>query len=225
MFRVGQKVVLQPHGVGRIEAIEQLEVSGSRQFFYILRILGTEMTIMVPTGNAERVGLRQLIAHKEVSKVMEILGATDVEVYPEWDRHFKDNRERIKTGSLYEVATVLRKLVLLQKERNLSFVEKKELERVRRLLVEEISHAVGIDEKDALTMVDRTIAKSEPKTARVKSPPKVNQTTSDSPESLASVLAAGKEIQKTIGDALTRQEAALTLIEEVLSSWTTSRNS
>jgi CarD family transcriptional regulator len=118
------------------------------------------MTIMVPTGNAERVGLRRLIGPKEVRKVMEILRKKDVDICPNWNRRFKDNLERIKTGSLYEVATVLRKLVLLQKERNLSFGEKKMLETVRQLLVSEISHAVGIKEGDARTMVDRTIAKA-----------------------------------------------------------------
>ncbi|MFA5028779.1 MAG: CarD family transcriptional regulator [Candidatus Methylomirabilota bacterium] len=160
MFRVGQKVVYPTHGVGRIEAIEQKEVSGNLQSYYILRILGTDMTIMVPTGNAERVGLRHLIGVKEVPKVMEILRKKDVEISPNWNRRFKDNLERIKTGSLYEVATVLRKLVLLQRERNLSFGEKKMLENVRQLLVSEISHAVGIEEGDARSLVDKTIAKA-----------------------------------------------------------------
>jgi len=160
MFRVGQKVVYPTHGVGRIESIEQKEVSGARQSFYILRILGTDMTIMVPTGNAQRVGLRHLIGAKEVPKVMEILRKKDVEISPNWNRRFKDNLERIKTGSLYEVATVLRKLVLLQRERSLSFGEKKMLENVRQLLVSEISHAVGIEEGDARSLVDRTIAKA-----------------------------------------------------------------
>jgi len=160
MFRVGQKVVYPTHGVGRIEAIEQKEVSGNLQSYYILRILGTDMTIMVPTGNAERVGLRHLIGAKEVPKVMEILRKKDVEISPNWNRRFKDNLERIKTGSLYEVATVLRKLVLLQRERNLSFGEKKMLENVRQLLVSEISHAVGIEEGDARSLVDKTIAKA-----------------------------------------------------------------
>ncbi len=160
MFRIGQKVVYPTHGVGRIEAIEQKAVSGNLQSFYILRILGTDMTIMVPTGNAERVGLRHLIGAKEVPKVMEILRKKDVEISPNWNRRFKDNLERIKTGSLYEVATVLRKLVLLQRERNLSFGEKKMLENVRQLLVSEISHAVGIEEGDARTLVDRTIARA-----------------------------------------------------------------
>ena len=160
MFRIGQKVVYPTHGVGRIEAIEQKEISGNFQSFYILRILGTDMTIMVPTGNAERVGLRHLIGAKEVPKVMEILRKKNLEISPNWNRRFKDNLERIKTGSLYEVATVLRKLVLLQEERNLSFGEKKMLENVRQLLVSEISHAVGIEECDARSMVDRTIAKA-----------------------------------------------------------------
>jgi CarD family transcriptional regulator len=160
MFRVGQKVVYPTHGVGRIESIEQKEVSGARQSFFILRILGTDMTIMVPTGNAQRVGLRHLIGAKEVPKVMEILRKKDVEISPNWNRRFKDNLERIKTGSLYEVATVLRKLVLLQRERSLSFGEKKMLENVRQLLVSEISHAVGIEEGDARSLVDRTIAKA-----------------------------------------------------------------
>ena len=159
-FKVGQKVVYPTHGVGRIEAIEQKEISGNFQSFYILRILGTDMTIMVPTGNAERVGLRHLIGAKEVPKVMEILRKKNLEISPNWNRRFKDNLERIKTGSLYEVATVLRKLVLLQRERNLSFGEKKMLENVRQLLVSEISHAVGIEEGDARSLVDRTIAKA-----------------------------------------------------------------
>jgi CarD family transcriptional regulator len=98
MFQVGQKVVYPTHGVGRIEAIEQKEVSGSRQSYYILRILGNDMRIMVPTGNAERVGLRQLIGPKEVRKVMEILRKKDMEICPNWNRRFKDNLERIKTG-------------------------------------------------------------------------------------------------------------------------------
>ena len=80
MFTVGQKVVYPTHGVGRIESIEQKEVSGNRQAFYILRLLGNHMTIMVPTANAERVGLRQLIGRKDVPKVMEILRKKNVEI-------------------------------------------------------------------------------------------------------------------------------------------------
>jgi len=160
MYRVGTKVVYPTHGVGLVEAIEKKEVSGNRQFFYILRILGSGMTIMVPTKNAQRVGLRELIEPSEIPKVMAILKRNDLEISPNWNRRFKDNLERIKTGSLYEVALVLRKLVLLQKERNLSFGEKKMLENVLQLLVSEISHASGLDHQRAQALVERAVSNS-----------------------------------------------------------------
>ena len=157
MYRIGAKVVYPTHGVGLVEAIERKEVSGRRQSFYILRIIGSGMTIMVPTKNAKRVGLRGVIERAEIPKVMAILKKNDLEISPNWNRRFKDNLERIKTGSLYEVALVLRKLVLLQKERNLSFGEKKMLENVRRLIVSEISHASGVDQEKARVLVERAV--------------------------------------------------------------------
>jgi len=157
MYRIGAKVVYPTHGVGLVEAIESKEVSGGRQSFYILRIIGSGMTIMVPTKNAKRVGLREVIERAEIPKVMAILKKNDLEISPNWNRRFKDNLERIKTGSLYEVALVLRKLVLLQKERNLSFGEKKMLENVRKLIVSEISHASGVDQEKARALVERAV--------------------------------------------------------------------
>ena len=157
MYRVGTKVVYPTHGVGLVEAIEKKEVSGKRQSFYILRIIGSGMTIMVPTKNAKRVGLREVIGSSEIPKVMAILKKNDLEISTNWNRRFKDNLERIKTGSLYEVALVLRKLVLLQKERSLSFGEKKMLENVRKLLISEISHASGVDQERARALVEKAI--------------------------------------------------------------------
>lgn len=160
MYRVGTKVVYPTHGVALVEAIQKKEVLGGRQFFYILRIIGSGMTIMVPTKNAKRVGLREVIERSEIPKVMAILKKNDLEISPNWNRRFKDNLERIKTGSLYEVALVLRKLVLLQKERNLSFGEKKMLENVRKLIVSEISHASGIDQEKARSLVEKAVNNS-----------------------------------------------------------------
>lgn len=158
LFPVGKKVVYPTHGVARVEAIEEKVVSGERQDFYILRMLGNGMTVLVPTRKAQQVRLREVIRRTEVPKVMAILRRNDLEICPNWNRRYKDHQERIKSGSLYEVALVLRKLVLLQKDRCLSFGEKKMLETVRQLLVSEISHAAGIDEGEAGRMVDRTIA-------------------------------------------------------------------
>jgi len=158
MFHVGDKVVYPAHGVGLIEAIEEKEVLGLKQYFYVLRLLGSEMTIMVPTASAERNGLRGLMRACDVPKVLEILRKNDVVICPNWNRRFKDNLERIKTGSPYEVAEVMRILVLLQKERNLSFGEKKMLENVRQLLVMEICHAVNADEGEIRLLIEEAIA-------------------------------------------------------------------
>ncbi|MFQ5882958.1 MAG: CarD family transcriptional regulator [Candidatus Methylomirabilales bacterium] len=158
IFCIGKKVVYPAHGVALIEAVEEKVVSGCRQSFYILRILGNDTTIMIPTHNATRVGLREVIGRSEIPRVMEILRSKDVEICPNWNRRFKDNWERIRSGSLYEMALVLRKLVVLQKERQLSFGEKKMFENVRQLITSEIAHAAGIDPREAEGMVEKTIA-------------------------------------------------------------------
>lgn len=150
-------MVYPTHGVGRIEAIEQKEVAGGAQSFYVVRIIGNGMTILVPTKNAKRVGLREVIEPSEIPKILAILKKNDLEISSNWNRRFKDNLERIRTGSLFEVALVLRKLVVLQKERSLSFGEKTMLENVRRLIVSEISHASGIDQERARALVEQAV--------------------------------------------------------------------
>jgi len=127
------------------------------QSFYVVRIIGNGMTILVPTQNATRVGLREVIKPSEIPKVLAILKKNNLEISSNWNRRFKDNLERIRTGSLFEVALVLRKLVLLQKERSLSFGEKTMLENVRRLTVSEISHASGIDQERARALVEQAV--------------------------------------------------------------------
>lgn len=157
MYRTGTKVVYPTHGVGWIEAIEKKEVGGGLQRFYVVRIIGNGMTILVPTKNAKRVGLREVIDPSEIPKVLAILQKNDLEISSNWNRRFKDNLERIRTGSVFEVALVLRKLILLQKDRSLSFGEKTMLENVRRLIVSEISHASGIDQERARALVEQAV--------------------------------------------------------------------
>ncbi|NJD68982.1 MAG: CarD family transcriptional regulator [Candidatus Methylomirabilota bacterium] len=157
MYRTGTKVVYPTHGVGWIEAIEKKEVGGGLQRFYIVRIIGNGMTILVPTKNAKRVGLREVIEPSEIPKVLAILQKNDLEISSNWNRRFKDNLERIRTGSVFEVALVLRKLILLQRDRSLSFGEKTMLENVRRLIVSEISHASGIDQETARALVEQAV--------------------------------------------------------------------
>lgn len=141
-FEIGDKAVYPSHGVGEVMGIETREVSGRQQSFYILRIADSGMTVMVPTDNIESVGLREVIPPREVKKVFAILRSKDVpSVRQTWNRRYREYMEKIKTGSLFEVAEVLRELSLLRVRKDLSFSERKMLETARTLVVQELAVA------------------------------------------------------------------------------------
>lgn len=140
MFKIGDKAVYPTHGVGVIESIESKEISGDKQTFYVLRVLGNGMTIMIPTNNAKTVGLRQIISQKQVSKVYKILRKKDIEIDAQtWNRRYREYVEKIKSGSIFEVAGVLRDLFLLRLGKDLSFGERRMLDTARNLLIKELS--------------------------------------------------------------------------------------
>ena len=140
MFKIGDMAVYPTHGVGIIESIESKEISGDKQTFYVLRVLGNGMTIMVPTDNADSVGLRQIISQKQVSKVYKILKKKDIEIDNQtWNRRYREYVEKIKTGSIFEVSGVLRDLFLLRLDKDLSFGERRMLDTARNLLIKELS--------------------------------------------------------------------------------------
>ena len=140
MFKIGDMAVYPTHGVGVIESIESKEISGDKQTFYVLKVLGNGMTIMVPTDNADSVGLRQIISQKQVSKVYKILKKKDIEIDAQtWNRRYREYVEKIKTGSIFEVAGVLRDLFLLRLDKDLSFGERRMLDTARNLLIKELS--------------------------------------------------------------------------------------
>lgn len=142
MFKIGEMAVYPAHGVGVIEAIESRDISGNKQDYYIMRLLSNGMTIMIPTDNAQSVGLREVIPFKEISKVYKILKDRDVEIDNQaWNRRYREYMEKIKTGSVFEIATVLRDLYLLKSEKDLSFGERRMLDTARSLLIKELSIA------------------------------------------------------------------------------------
>jgi CarD family transcriptional regulator len=150
MFNVGDLAVYPAHGVGRIECIESKDIAGKRQDFYIMRILENNMKIMIPIQNAEAVGLRQLIGHAELPRVYEILQTKKISVDgATWNRRYREYMEKIKTGSIYELAEVLRDLCVLKEDKDLSFGERKMLDTARNLLIREISIAKGVTEEQA----------------------------------------------------------------------------
>ena len=148
MFKKGDMAVYPTHGVGVIEAIEEKKIGERDQSFYIMRILGNGMTIMIPTDNVDQVGLRGVISNREASKVYKILKdkktlTVDTQT---WNRRYREYMERIKTGSVYEVATVLRDLFLLKVGKDLSFGERRMMDIAKTLLVKELSVAQKMSE-------------------------------------------------------------------------------
>ncbi len=142
MFQLGDLAVYPAHGVGVIESIEDKEISGQPQKFYIMRILDTNMIIMIPTRQAMNVGLRSIIDNQAVTQIYEILAKKErVVEHQTWNRRYRDYMEKIKTGSLVHVAEVLRDLTLLKSDKDLSFGERKMLDTARNLLVKELSIA------------------------------------------------------------------------------------
>ncbi|MDO8462512.1 MAG: CarD family transcriptional regulator [Deltaproteobacteria bacterium] len=156
MFKAGDKAVYPAHGVGEVQAIETREISGNRQTFYILKILDNGMTIMVPTDNVKSVGLREVISEDEVEEVYAILKERDITVDNQtWNRRYREYMDKIKTGSVYEIAEVLRDLSLLKFEKELSFGERKMLDTAKSLLVKELAIAQDKEEEMVLKEIQK----------------------------------------------------------------------
>ena len=146
-FQVGNKAVYPGYGVAEITGIENREISGSQQRFYVLRVLGKDMTLMVPMSNADSVGLRSIITGGEIDEVYEVLRRRGDKISTAtWNRRHREYMEKIRTGSLIEIATVMRDLCLLRGDKDLSYGERNMLETARALLVQELALAKDSDE-------------------------------------------------------------------------------
>jgi CarD family transcriptional regulator len=161
MFQIGDKAVYPGHGVGVIEAIETKQISGRELMFYILRVLDNGMTIMIPRDNAGAVGLRGVIRKLEIPKVLRILRDRDVEIDNQtWNRRYREYMEKINTGSIFEIAEVLRDLYLLRTEKELSFGERKILDTAKNLLVKELAIVRDVKETDILREIKTIFGKN-----------------------------------------------------------------
>ena len=147
-FRVGDKAVYPAHGVAEVTGIETKEIGGTKLSFYILRILENGMRIMVPMKNVAQVGLRAVASKTEVKEVYDILKSRDIAVEGQtWNRRYREYMDKIKTGSVFEIAEVLRDLSLLKASKDLSFGERKMLDTARNLLVKELAIAKSHSEE------------------------------------------------------------------------------
>jgi CarD family transcriptional regulator len=155
-FSVGDLAVYPAHGVGRIEAIESRVVNGEKHDFYIMKIIENKMVIMIPIWNVESVGLRDVISENEIPKVFEVM-KTKREANIDnqtWNRRYREYMDKIKTGSLYEVAEVFRDLSLLKLTKDLSFGERKLYDTAQSLLVKELSTARKMEEAEVVSEIE-----------------------------------------------------------------------
>ena len=156
MFIAGDMAVYPAHGVGVIESIETQTVAGMDHSFYVMKIIENDMKIMIPTRNSVNVGLRAIIDKNEVEKVMGILRERNIAISTQtWNRRYRDYMEKIKTGSIFEVAIVLRDLFLLSVDKELSYGERKMMDTAKNLIVKEISLARNIDEVKTADQIER----------------------------------------------------------------------
>ena len=161
MFEVGEVAVYPGHGVGKIESIEEKEFSGMKQSFYIIRIMDTDMTIMIPVDGAKNAGLRCVIDSREVTKVLAILKEKNsIHDNAPWNRRYKEYMERIKSGSIFEVAMVLKELYSLRVWKELSFGEKKMFEIARNLIKKELSISLDKEEEEIEQEIERIFLKN-----------------------------------------------------------------
>jgi CarD family transcriptional regulator len=155
VFSEGDMAVYPAHGVGVIKAVETKTVGGIDQSFYILEILDNSMRIMIPTDTSNNVGLRAIVGEDEVGDILDILSDRTVELGTQtWNRRYRDYMEKIKTGSVHEVAVVLRDLFLLSVDKDLSYGERKMLDTAKSLLVKELSLAQNNSEDDVSKTIE-----------------------------------------------------------------------
>lgn len=157
MFNIGDKVVYPMHGAGVIEAIETREVLGERQQYYIMRLPIGDMQVMIPKNNVEEIGVRQIIDEDGAAKVYDILKGEKSKMSQNWNRRYRANMEKIKSGDIYEVAEVVRNLAIRDREKGLSTGERKMLETARQILISELVLTNDSTEEDIEEMLERML--------------------------------------------------------------------
>ena len=159
MFNVGDKIVYPMHGAGTIDSIEEKNILGENQAYYIIKMPG-EVKVMVPTAKAEQIGVRNVIGKDEAEKVISILGENETEMSQNWNKRYRDNMEKMKSGDVYEIADVVRNLAFKQKEKGLSTGEKKMLSNAKQILVSELVLAEHASQEEVEELIDNKINQS-----------------------------------------------------------------
>lgn len=158
-FQVGDKVIYPNHGLGVVERIETKTILGTMCDFYQLRMVANETTVLVPVNNVDNVGLRRAVCDDEIARLYSLLSDGNIDSHQNWKGRFKDNSDRMRTGSVYDVVEVLKSLMYLSKTKNLSFREKRMLDRARFLVISEISEVTHQPMTGVETLVDEALSR------------------------------------------------------------------
>ena len=156
MFNIGDKIVYPMHGAGTIDSIEEKDVLGEKQSYYILKMPG-EVKVMVPIAKAEQVGVRSIIDKGSADKVFEVLEHDETEMNKNWNKRYRDNMDKLKSGDIYEIADVVRNLSFKQKEKGLSTGEKKMLSNAKQILVSELVLAEHATQDEVEELINNKI--------------------------------------------------------------------
>lgn len=154
LFNIGDKIVYPMHGAGVIEAIEEKEILGEKKKYYVMRMPIGEMKVMIPIDNVEEIGVREVVGRDEIKQVFNILQGEKSKMSSNWNRRFRANMDKIRSGNVFQVAEVVRNLSIRDKEKGLSTGERKMLENAKRILISEIVLSQDIDKDEALQLVD-----------------------------------------------------------------------
>ena len=162
MYKIGDSVVYPMHGAGVIEDIEQKEILGKMQSYYVMRMPIGDMKVMVPMDNAVEIGMRDVICKAQAEKVLESFRTSETDVIQNWSKRFRDNMGRIKSGDIFEVCGVVKSLMLRDRQKGLSTGERKMLSNAKQILISEIVVATGVThdeiEQRLANMIDEEIA-------------------------------------------------------------------
>ena len=157
MYKVGDKVVYPHHGAGTVVKKESRTILGEEREYLTIQILHNDMTVNVPTENADRVGLRKVIDEEMVERVLDVLHGSGTNMPKNWNRRFKYNRDKMKTGDVFELAEVVRNLSLRDQEKGLSTGEKQMFVKAKKILASELMYAKGMDEDEAAAWLDEVL--------------------------------------------------------------------
>ncbi len=160
LFQIGEKIVYPNHGIGTVENISSRSFGAQFERYYLLRLTFNSMTVMVPFSHVQEIGLRRVTRNGEIARVLQFLAEGSAKGKADWKDRYKENCDKMRHGSLLEIAEVLKSLLVLQAEKPLSFREKKMLDRARHMLVTELSISRNLAEFDAIRVLEGALGKA-----------------------------------------------------------------